>query len=72
MLKPKTVENKNSEPVSDTIDVEGKDPYHPSRYAISISDLLSKVNKSFVLIHSQIGPVLWGKNTQKEGHPSSE
>lgn len=38
---------KNSEPVSNTIDVEGEGPDHPSRYTISIADLLRDVNKSF-------------------------
>lgn len=44
---------KNSEPVSDTIDVEGNGPYHPSRYTISISDLLKDVNMSFKSLLSQ-------------------
>ena len=44
---------KNSEPVSDTIDVEGENPYHPSRYTISISDLLKEVNISFKSLLSQ-------------------
>lgn len=44
---------KNSEPVSDTIDVEGESPYHPSRYTISISDLLRDVNISFKSLLSE-------------------
>ncbi len=44
---------KNSEPVSNTIDVEGQGPYHPSRYTICIADMLKDVNLSFKSLLSQ-------------------
>lgn len=44
---------KNSEPASYATDVEGRSPYHPSRYTISIANLLVDVNRTFKSLLSE-------------------
>lgn len=52
--------------MSDTIDVEGEGPCHPSRYAIRISDLFGNVNMIFKSLLSQDALEHSG-----EGHPAN-